>query len=95
MYLEVAGNVVSCEAIHAHDLKDPGRHGLVDAQLLHRLHEPPVQLRRPVHLMKVIYICNNTYTNIINYTNYQAYAHVHIHIYVDMHVVIRAEALVI
>ena len=55
MYLEVAGDVVSCEAVvHAHDLQDPGRHGLVDAQLLHRLHEPPVQLRRPVHLITII-----------------------------------------
>ena len=49
-YLEVAGNVVSCEAVDPHDLQDPGGHSLVDAKLLHRLHEPPVQLRRPVHL---------------------------------------------
>ena len=28
MYMEVASDVVSCEAVHAHDLLDPGRRGL-------------------------------------------------------------------
>uniref|UniRef100_A0A0A9E0F4 Uncharacterized protein n=1 Tax=Arundo donax TaxID=35708 RepID=A0A0A9E0F4_ARUDO len=48
--LEVAGNVVTSQALDPHYLQDPGWHGLVDPELLHRLHEPPVQLRRPIHL---------------------------------------------
>lgn len=53
-YLEMAGDVVAREGVLvAHELQDPGRHRLVDPQLLHRLHEPSVQLRRPVHLREV------------------------------------------
>lgn len=51
--LEMAGDVVASEALDAHELQDPGRHGLVYPELLHRLHEPPVQLRRPVHLQHI------------------------------------------
>jgi hypothetical protein len=55
-HLKVAGNVVASEALDSHDLQDAGRHGLVDPKLLHRLHKPPVQLWRPIHLMNHQYI---------------------------------------
>lgn len=48
--LQMAGYVMPREGVDPHDLEDPGRHRLVDAQLLHRLNESPVKLRRPIHL---------------------------------------------
>lgn len=59
-HLEMAGDVVAREAVLvAHELQDPRRHRLVQPQLLHRLHEPPVQLRRPVHLQFIHRLINN------------------------------------
>ena len=48
--LQMTGNVMAREGIDPHDLEYPRRDCLVDAQLLYRLNEFPVKLRRPIHL---------------------------------------------
>jgi len=48
--LQMTGNVMAREGVDPHDLEYPGRHCLVNAQLLYRLNEFPVKLRRPIHL---------------------------------------------
>jgi hypothetical protein len=50
--LQMTRYIMPREGVDPHDLEYPGRHCLVNAQLLYRLNKSPVEFRRPIHLLK-------------------------------------------